>query len=206
MVPTTEPFSQFRFVVRSSFAAELDLHWGAARCDRHFFTVDEGHDMEAKPTKSERKAALAKLAELYPACFTADASGPHRPLKIGIHRDLIERGMQPSEVQALMPYAKRAAYKAALIAGGARYDLDGNPHGEVTAEEIAAAKVTLANIEKRIRAAHEQKKLRRIEPQRIDAEANRVARIEREPMTTSRLSLADLKAAAQARKAAERAA
>jgi ProP effector len=148
--------------------------------------------MEIKPTKSERKrqsiAALAKLAELYPACFTADAAGPHWPLKVGIHRDLIERGMQPREVQALTLYVGRPAYKAVLIAGAPRYDLDGNPHGEVTAEQIAAAKAE------------------RIERQRTNAEASRMVCIEREAKTTSRLSLADLKAAARARKAAEQAA
>jgi ProP effector len=145
--------------------------------------------METKPTASERKrqaiAALAKLAELYPACFAADAAGPHRPLKIGIHRDLIERGMQPGEVQALMLYVKRPAYKAALIAGGPRYDLDGNPYGEVTAEQIAVAKA---------------------ERQKANVQPSCMASVEREAKTTGRLSLADLKAAALARKITERAA
>jgi sRNA-binding protein len=173
--------------------------------------------METKPTKSERKrqslTALAKLAELYPACFAADTSGPHRPLKIGIHRDLIKCGVQPSEVQALRLYIGRAAYKAALIAGGPRYDLDGKPHGEVTAEEIARAKMALADIETRVRVAQERKKAERIERQKTNAEEGRktfeaidMAPSERQAKTTGRLSLADLKTAAQARKAAQRAA
>jgi sRNA-binding protein len=173
--------------------------------------------METQLTKAERKrqaiAALARLAELFPACFAADASGPHRPLKIGIHRDLIERGVQPCEAQALRLYARRAAYQAALIAGGPRYDLYGNPHGEVTAEEIAAAKVALADIETRVRAAQERKRAKRFEHQKTNAEkgcktfeAIGMARIEGEAKATGRLSLAGLKAAAQARKAAQRAA
>jgi sRNA-binding protein len=101
---------------------------------------------------------------------------------------MIERGLQSNEVQALGSYVRRPAYKAALIAGGPRYDLDGNPHGEVTAEQIAAAKAEWN------------------EPQSTNAEASRRARTEREAKATSRLSLADLKAAARARKAAERAA
>ena len=36
-------------------------------------------------------AALALLAETYPQCFTAEQHLPHRPLKIGIDRDLAER-------------------------------------------------------------------------------------------------------------------
>ena len=36
------------------------------------------------------KAALTLLAETYPDCFTAEQYLPHRPLKIGIDRDLAE--------------------------------------------------------------------------------------------------------------------
>ncbi len=175
--------------------------------------------MEIKPTKAERKrqavAALAKFAELFPVCFAADESGPHRPLEINIHRDLIERGVQLSEAQALRLYARRVAYQAALIAGGPRYDLHGNPHGEVTAEEIAPAKVALADIETRVRAARERKRAERFEHQKTIAEegcktfeAIGMARIERETKggPTGRLSLAGLQVAAQARKAAQPAA
>jgi sRNA-binding protein len=179
-------------------------------------TFTTGHDMGTKPTKAERKrqavAALARLAELFPACFAVDTSGLHRPLKIGIHRDLIERGVQPCEAQALRLYTRRAAYQAALIAGGPRYDLYGNPHGKVTAEEIAVAKAALADIETRVRAAQEQMRAERFEHQKTNAdegcktfETISMACIERDAKATGRLSLAGLKVAAQARKAALRA-
>ena len=36
------------------------------------------------------KAAMALLAETYPLCFTHERYLPHRPLKVGIDRDLAE--------------------------------------------------------------------------------------------------------------------
>jgi sRNA-binding protein len=181
-------------------------------------TNNQGHDMKTKLTKSERNRrvmiALARFAELYPACFVADASGQHRPLKIGIHRDLIEHGVQPAEaLAALQFYTRRPAYRAALIAGGPRYDLSGNRCGNVSDEEIAAAKIALDNLEGRVRAAQERSKAERLECRKNSAEearkafeAIRTARIEREAEAAGRLTLAGLKAAAQARKAAQRAA
>jgi sRNA-binding protein len=211
-----EPFSPSRFVVSSSFTTELDLHRATARRYRNHLTTNQGHDMETKPTKSERKrqamTALAKLAELYPACFAAHASGQHRPLKIGIHRDLIERGVHPGEARALQLYARRPAYKAALSAGGPRYDLDGEPCGEVTAEQITAAKLALVEIEARVKAARERKQAERIEHEKVQAEEGRkafeamhAARPRREAKTNAPLGLAALKAAAQARKTAQHA-
>ena len=47
-------------------------------------------------------AAISALAELFPAAFVADVWKPHRPLKLGIHRDLIDRGvLLPRECRAL---------------------------------------------------------------------------------------------------------
>jgi ProP effector len=165
-----------------------------------------------KPDNKARhrlQAALAKLAELYPACFAAGASGPHRPLKIGIYADLRERGLKAAEAGALGVYTRRRAYLKAVAAGGPRYDLDGNPCGEVTADQMADAQ---AKIEAAAKIAQERGEAERIEAQKRNVEegretleAIRMARCEREAQA-SRFSLADLKAAAQARKAAQRAA
>jgi sRNA-binding protein len=165
-------------------------------------------------TKSERKrqarTTLAKLAKLYPAFFAANASEPHRPLKIGIHRDLIERGLQPSDAQALKLYVGRMVYQSALAAGGPRYNLDGHACGEVTAEQMADA---LAKIEAVSKTAQDRREAERIERDKTRTEEGRkafenirAARIEREAKATGRLGLAGLKAAAQARKAAHQAA
>jgi ProP effector len=148
------------------------------------------------------QAALAKLAELYPACFAAGASGPHRPLKIGIYADLRERGLKAAEAGVLGVYTRRRAYLKAVAAGGPRYDLDGNPCGEVTADQMAAAQ---AKIEAAAKIARERREAE-IKPQKKEEgrktlEAVHMSRSERQAQAPRRFSLADLKAAAQARKA-----
>jgi sRNA-binding protein len=115
--------------------------------------------------RAQRDAALktiAALAELYPACFTADKSKPHRALKRGIHRDLIDRGiLRPDEYRLVfLLYVTRRQYQKALAAGGSRFDLDGNVDGEVTGEEIEQARTVLvrinAQMKERQRVAREQ--------------------------------------------------
>lgn len=81
------------------------------------------------------------LPALYPACF--DWTAP-RPLKLGIHRDLIAAG-HPSRVvrAALGVYCSRRAYLKTLRAGVPRLDLQGQPAGAVTADEAAEARARL---------------------------------------------------------------
>ena len=149
---------------------------------------------QAPDRQAQREAALqtlAALAELYPACFVADKSKPHRPLKRGIHRDLIDRGiLRPNECRLVfLLYVTRRQYQKALAASGPRVDLDGNVDGEVTAEEIENARRVMvrinAQMKERQRAAREQGA-----PKAPPSEAPR------------RLGLADLKRAAVERKGA----
>jgi sRNA-binding protein len=55
---------------------------------------------------------------------------------------------------------RKTAYLQMLIAGGPRYDLDGNPHGEVTPEQQQQAREALvawqANRQEKRRAASQQ--------------------------------------------------
>jgi hypothetical protein len=76
---------------------------------------------------------ITALAELFPRAFTTERWRPHKPLKVGVHADLIATGaLTPREVRAaLRVYTKRRMYLAAVAAGGFRHDLDGNPAGEV---------------------------------------------------------------------------
>jgi sRNA-binding protein len=71
------------------------------------------------------------VAELFPV-FTAEPWQPHRPLKVGIHLDLVAAGiLTPAEVAAAMRhYSSRRMYQVALTAGGPRYGLDGRVAGE----------------------------------------------------------------------------
>jgi ProP effector len=103
-------------------------------------------------TKPHRKAAitLAILAELFPQTFAAEPWQPHRPLKVGIGDDLHSAGvLLPAECKVLRWYVARRMYQVALAAGGPRYDLDGNVAGEVTIDQIEAAKASLAAMDRR---------------------------------------------------------
>ena len=82
-----------------------------------------------------------RLCQAFPACFNRSVP---KPLKIGLGEELLAlAGVHPALAdltrpplrQALQCYAQRPAYRRALAKGGPRYDLDGQPAGEVTPEQ-----------------------------------------------------------------------
>ena len=84
---------------------------------------------------------LNRLCAAFPACFSR--LDP-QPLKIGLDEELLAQAgvhpaladLTPDQIrQALQCYARRPAYRRALAKGGPRYDLDGQPTGEVTPEQ-----------------------------------------------------------------------
>jgi ProP effector len=85
---------------------------------------------------------LDLLYERFPKIFARDPAG-QRPLKRGIDRELMARlggTVSRSAIKrALGAYVASPEYRAKLIAGAARLDLDGNPAGAVTAGEAAYA-------------------------------------------------------------------
>ncbi len=84
---------------------------------------------------------LPALIETYPACF--DGENP-RPLKLGIHRDLMAADFEKAAVKrALARYCNRPRYRKALRAGAIRIDLQGQPAGVVTAAEAETARAAL---------------------------------------------------------------
>ena len=86
---------------------------------------------------------LDTLLERWPAVF---ACPPPGPLKVGIVQDLIaalpetRRTLVRAALTRWMAW-HRGWYINAVIAGGARYDLELQPVGTVTEEQIAHAKV-----------------------------------------------------------------
>jgi sRNA-binding protein len=105
------------------------------------------------PRREKRRAAvraadelICLLAQLFPAVFTGARWQPHKPLTRGVHGDLIARGiLLPDECRGLFRrYCGRRAYQVALAAGGPRFDLDGQPSGEITTAEQEAAKSAIA--------------------------------------------------------------
>jgi ProP effector len=85
---------------------------------------------------------LELLCERFPRTFARNPSG-RQPLKLGIDRDLVARlgGIVSRSAlkRALGIYTSCLEYRATLIEGAARIDLDGNPAGAVTAGEAEHA-------------------------------------------------------------------
>jgi len=156
--------------------------------------------------RARRKASkrtIPVLAELYPQCFTAEKWQPHRPLKIGVHLDLIARGvLLPDECRALfLRYCFRLLYQRALAAGGPRFDLDGNVAGGVTPGEMEGAKSVIAHIEARALEEAAKARAARQAARHNAAEQKRARQKPKLPPASTpteprRLGLSDLKRAA----------
>ena len=94
-------------------------------------------------------ACGSRLAELFPALFIAPgAPGPAKPIKLRIHADIQARapGVFSKRVLGLFfsRYTTTNAYLKALAASPHRFDLDGEPAGEIAAEHRQAATEELA--------------------------------------------------------------
>jgi sRNA-binding protein len=95
--------------------------------------------------KYERnRSVLALLAEKWPACFSIYEQRRRRPLKIGIHHDIIAAldgaVTAKSLSAALRRYVSNAVYRRRLRAGALRFDRDGRPAGAVPADQVPAKK------------------------------------------------------------------
>ena len=89
---------------------------------------------------------LDPLCQAFPACCSRSAP---QPLKIGLGEELLALvGDHPALAdlsrtqiwRALKVYTGASAYRKALAKGGLRYDLDGQPTGEVTPEQQVIAR------------------------------------------------------------------
>jgi sRNA-binding protein len=144
-------------------------------------TADPG----VSPGHRTPAAALALLAEKWPACFQIFEQR-RRPLKVGIHLDIMAAlgdAVTSAEVKsALRLYTGNVGYLLACREGVERVALNGEPAGTVAAAEAAYAAKIVAR-------------------RRHKSAAKPIAA---KPITTAppRLGLADLKRAAIERKAA----
>lgn len=138
-----------------------------------------------KPSRRRRNAriietTLALLVERYPAVFSM---AEPRPLALGIRDAIVSDNpaLRPNCIgTALRAYASAPDYLRKLVEGAERIGLDGQPCGTVTAEEAAHAL--------------EQPKARQGKP-RIKSQP-----AIQSPPVPPKLSLSDLRAAAQRRK------
>lgn len=88
--------------------------------------------------------ASAELKALFPALFT----GKPKPVKLRIQADIQERVPGKFSKAQLSAFLRRhtggTGYLIALTQAKTRFDLDGNPAGEITEEHLAAAREELA--------------------------------------------------------------
>jgi ProP effector len=98
-------------------------------------------------TKNHNVAAM--LAARFPQTFVADSSRPHRPLKLGIDRDLVALGVldEASATRTLRHYCSRLMYRRSLVPGAVRVDLDGQAAGEVATAHAAHAQRIVTRME-----------------------------------------------------------
>jgi ProP effector len=152
-------------------------------------------------------ATIGVLADLYPNCI--HVTEIHRtPLKVGIFNDILaatKGAVTSGELHdALRRYCASYGYLKACREGAARVDLNGAPIGVVTAAEAA-------------HAANKIEKGKRVsanctgQADKLATDCNRAADQQPKPVTPTleqtnkaprRLSLADLRAAARARREA----
>jgi sRNA-binding protein len=89
---------------------------------------------------------ITKLCEKYPNTFHGTK---RKPLKIGIHKDILEALKDDEKVtatalrKALFWYIRGYAYQRGIVMHDHRFDLDGNPAGEITPEQKEAAQLQL---------------------------------------------------------------
>jgi ProP effector len=91
-------------------------------------------------------AVIQLLQERWPACF-AVLETRRRPLKIGIHNEILEAldgAITQAELRrALGCYTANSVYLQHMTAGATRVDLDGRQAGRVTREEAEYAVTAL---------------------------------------------------------------
>ena len=102
-------------------------------------------------------ATGARLAELFPALF----AGAPKPLKLRIQVDIQERAPGEFSKQALSAFFRRltgaTSYLVAVSRGKQRFDLDGQPAGELSEEhrQLAADELTRRRANQQARRAQE---------------------------------------------------
>lgn len=136
--------------------------------------ADESAVPAAPPAASPAVPAAAAAADASPAAvahelkqrFPALFSGAPKPLKLRIQADIQERAPGVFTKQALSAFFRRytgsTSYLIALSRASHRFDLDGQPAGELSAEHRDAAVQELA----RRRANHEARRAQEEEERR----------------------------------------
>lgn len=121
------------------------LEWLALSTDERGRERRKARHKRYKARKRERslaatQAALETLCQTFPACFSTNNK---RPLKIGIHKDVIDL-IGPAEDEKLLSkaialYTADLDYRATLLLDAARINLAGRATGKVSLEHAEHA-------------------------------------------------------------------
>src|SRR5262245_38220510 len=158
------------------------------------------------------ESTINLLCERFPKAF-ARFEQRRQPLKVGIHLDLAVLGLPEKDLaRALRIYVCNRVYRDRLRVGATRIDLNGEPAGVVTPEQVPTPKDGVAAKSHRRRTRSQSSPARKhavgAKPHSNPAVGN--PSISPKPQVTpmvspvaavKRMSLADLRAAAQQRKA-----
>jgi ProP effector len=99
-------------------------------------------------TYTEAEAAIELMCERWPKCFSL-FQDPRRPLKIGIHKDIPDRLIEPKVLRlAFRLYVNNPGYLNAMRLGAARVDLNGEVAGTVDENDAKSAQTRLDGIRK----------------------------------------------------------
>ncbi len=126
---------------------------------------------EAKPAEPAAAPvdATAELKALFPALFT----GKPKPVKLRIQADIQERAPGKFTKAQLSAFLRRytggTGYLIALTQAKTRFDLDGQPAGEITEEHLKAAQEELA----RRRGLKQEREQADQEQHRLEAQQRR---------------------------------
>lgn len=120
-------------------------------------------------------ATAARLGELFPALF----GGQPKPLKLRIQVDIQERAPGEFTKAAMSAFFRRytgtTAYLNSVIKGEQRFDLDGQPAGELTAEHKQIAQDELARRKARHDERRQQEREKHIAERKAAFKEQRVA-------------------------------
>jgi sRNA-binding protein len=136
--------------------ADAPVHTGDAASERLDVPPDSPADAPAgaaaaatspaAPADMTPVACGERLAELFPALFTVE--GPRKPLKLRIQADIQQRAPGVFSKRLLSfffsRYTTTTAYLKALAHAPHRFDLDGNPAGDIADDHRQAAATELA--------------------------------------------------------------
>lgn len=109
---------------------------------------------------SDTKAVIAFLCEKFPNCFSLE--GDAKPLKIGLFQDVAEALADDDSVsktqlrQAMRRYTNSWRYLRSIKEGAQRVDLQGEACGEIDAQHVEHAQLTLKESQEQAKARKQE--------------------------------------------------